>query len=403
MSEEELAPIVITAETGADSIWSRGFVMLCASAFLMSVAFYFIIATLPIYISDVLRAGNTAAGSILAAYTLAALVIRPFAGFWVDNRGRKLILLSSYTVFALLFAAYALADTVAALVVIRVLHGIAWGLVGTAAGTIVVDLVPARRRGEAIGIYGLSFTMAMAIGPAIGLRLAEAAGFTTLFVTAAAIALAGLSIALAAPFPPYRRPEPPPRLAWRNLFEKTALPAAFTMMIVTVTYGGLLSFVAIHGRAIGVPHAGVFFVIYAAGIGVARVTAGRVFDRRGPAIVIAGGMGLLMAGFPILALAQNAAGYYAAAAVLGTGMGVLMPTFSAMVNNMVPPERRGAANSTFGTMFDLGIGIGMALTGAIADLLPLADAFLFSSVLGAAALVLFAGWTAGHYRRHILQ
>lgn len=348
-----------------------------------------------------LGADNTTSGLLLATYTVAALVVRPFGGYWVDRYGRKAILIGSFLVFALMFAAYAAATSVAALAVVRVVHGVAWGLVGTAAGTIVVDLVPASRRGEALGIYGLSFTVAMAIGPALGMRLGETSGFGVMFFTATALALAGFAFAAFAPYPAYVPPDPPPRMDWRNLIERTALPSALNMLIVTITYGGLLSFVAVHARQIGVAHAGVFFIVYAAGIGAARVVAGRVFDRSGPRAIIIAGHLLLVAGFPVLALAQGPAAFFASAAVLGAGMGVLMPTFSAMVNNLVARHRRGAANSTFMTMFDLGIGIGMILTGALADRLPIAGAFIVSAGLGAAALAFFVLVTARHYRRNV--
>ena len=51
---------------------------------------------------------------------------------------------------------------------IRFLHGMSWGAVTTGGSTIASDIVPMERRGEGIGYFGMSFTIAMAIGPSVG-------------------------------------------------------------------------------------------------------------------------------------------------------------------------------------------------------------------------------------------
>lgn len=58
------------------------------------------------------------------------------------------------------------------------------------------------------------------------------------------------------------------------------------------------------------------------------------------------------------------AGFFLAAALLGIGFGLVVPAGQAMVINQVPPHRRGAANATLMTAFDLGIGLRAVLLGA---------------------------------------
>jgi MFS family permease len=137
----------------------------------MGTGFYFLIPTLPVYIVDVLGAGPGMVGYILAVYTLSAMIIRPFTGYSLDAFGRKWIYLFSFFTFAAMLGLYTIAYTFIWLMALRFMHGFAWGAATTSSSTIVVDLVPASRRGEGIGIYGLSFTLAMAIGPVIALAI----------------------------------------------------------------------------------------------------------------------------------------------------------------------------------------------------------------------------------------
>jgi predicted MFS family arabinose efflux permease len=110
----------------------------------------------------------------------------------------------------------------------------------------------------------------------------------------------------------------------------------------------------------------------------------------------------MMAGFPILAMVQSSAGYFIAAAMLGFGGGVIMPSFHAMVNNMVEPRHRGAANSTLFSALDLGIGGGMVVTGLLADAIGISNAFLACAGLCLVAMVYYFSYVHPHYLRHKL-
>jgi MFS family permease len=124
-------------------------------------------------------------------------------------------------------------------------------------------------------------------------------------------------------------------------------------------------------------------------------------DRKGPKSIMIVCLLLLILGFPLLALVRNPAGFYGAAIVLGMGNGVMWPTFQTMVNNIVAPHRRGAANSTLFTALDIGMGFGMILVGIIAQYASLPAAFLVCSVICVAGLVLFLTFTLKHYNWYL--
>ncbi|MEI6764281.1 MAG: MFS transporter [Bacteroidota bacterium] len=383
-----------------DTLWKKEFVLLAIANLFMSVAFYFIIPTLPIYIETILHEGRSTIGFVLASYSIAALLIRPFIGMALDRWGRKTIYLGSFLVFALLFNIYALTAGVLFLVVLRFMHGLTWGTISTASSTVVVDIIPPERRGEGIGIFGLSTTVGMAVGPALGLLITHSFSYSAMFIGGGALAISGFILSLFVKYPKYVPPAVKSGVSMKNLFERRSFPASLSIFVIMLTYGGLLSFVAIYGKQIGIQNPGTFFIIYALGLGISRFFAGRIFDRTGPKTLSIAGLLSLMAGFLVLALEQNHWGFLTAGLFMGMGVGIIFPTFQALVNNMVPPERRGAANSTFFTAVDLGIGLGMIIMGILADAISISNAFLVSFVVIFVGLIITIYHMVPHYERH---
>jgi MFS family permease len=171
-------------------------------------------------------------------------------------------------------------------------------------------------------------------------------------------------------------------------------------MVIMLTYGGLISFIALYGRETGIGNPSGFFLIYAFGIISSRFTTGKALDRDGPRKIIILCLGLLIIGFPLLALWQDQAGFYLAALILGFGNGVVFPTFQTMANNMVPASRRGAASSTLFISVDIGMGSGMVIVGVIAQYFSIATAFLVCSGIAAAGMLLFLFFTLNYYLTH---
>ena len=173
--------------------------------------------------------------------------------------------------------------------------------------------------------------------------------------------------------------------------------------MVMFTYGGVLSFISLYGKEIGVNNSGLFFLILSIGIGLSRVLSGKVFDLYGPKLISIIGMILLAIGFPILGFIDNPIGYHISAIILGFGFGIIMPTFQAMVNNMVDTTRRGAANSTFFTAFDLGIGFGMIGTGMLSQIIGFNKTFSLFAIFVLLALMFFLSISSKYYHNSIAK
>lgn len=380
-----------------NKLWRRDFVFLASANLIMAIAFYFMVPILPVFLEDVFSADAREIGITLSGYTLAAILIRPFAGYALDAIGRRGLYLAAFSLFTLMHLGYPWAFSILFLIIVRFLHGFAWGAMSTAGSTIIVDIVPPSRRGEGIGIYGLSMTIAMALGPVIAIAITSASNYRTLFFSAMAFSVIGLSLALLVKVPKIRHKSSP--FSFKKLFEKSAIPTSVNLLFTMIPYGGVMAFIALYGKSIGVENSGLFFILIAIGIAISRVSSGRIFDRIGPKRVSVVGLILLIIGFVLIGWLNNAIGFHVAAFVLGFGFGVLMPTFQAMANHGVTPERRGAANSTFLTFLDLGIGFGMFIFGILIEWLGYAHTFFLCAALEIASLLLFLTFTMPRYGR----
>ncbi len=385
-----------------NSIFRGNFVLLFLASLLVFTAFYILLPTLPVFLTRELKIDEAKTGLILAVYTLAALLIRPFTGYMIDKYGRKIFYIFSLLLFAIIFVGYPLAGAFVFILIVRFVHGAVWGVATTTGSTLIVDIVPAERRGEGIGLYGLSMTFPMAMGPLFGLQLTHNNNYTLMFLFAGALAFAGFLLTLFIKYPVISQ-SGKTIFSFRNLLESKALPVTFNLLIVNISYGGLVSFVSLYALKTGIGNTGIFFIVFACGITLARIYMGKIFDRNGPKALAISGILLLVIGHLILGLILNTTGFMTAAFLLGLGSGVVFPTFQAMVNNMVPPQRRGAANSTLFSGLDLGIGLGMLITGFLAHAIGLPHTYLIFGALNVLALLYFLFISLIHYEKTMVK
>jgi MFS family permease len=383
-------------------IFRGNFVLLFLASLLVFTAFYILLPTLPVFLTGELNIDEAKTGLILAVYTLAALLIRPFTGYLIDSFGRKMFYIPSLLLFAIIFTFYPLARAFLLILVVRFIHGLVWGVTTTTGNTLIVDIMPAERRGEGIGLYGLSMTFPMALGPLLGLQLTQNNNYTLMFLFAGALTFTGFLLTLFIKYPVISH-SVKTAFSFRNLLESTALPVTFNLLIVNVTYGGLVSFISLYALQTGIGNTGIFFIVFASGITLARMYMGKIFDRHGPKSLAISGILLLATGHMLLGIVVTISGFMIAAFILGLGSGVVFPTFQAMVNNLVPPHRRGAANSTLFSGLDLGIGLGMLITGFLAQAIGLPHTYLIFSALNILALLYFLFISLVHYHKTMVK
>ena len=351
-------------------------------------SFYSIIPVMPLFLSEGLGMDSRTAGFAIGAFTVAAVFSRMISGYLLDCYGRRIIYFLALIFFSGMFFLYIPTTSFVGIIVLRIAHGITWGTTSAASQTAVVDSVPASRRGEGIGIYGLSVALGMAISPAIGLWIINEIGYTTLFILEGIVSLSALALA----FPVTYRPAPvvKPAFTLGNLFERTSIPMSVMAFILYMGFGSAINWVAFYAKEASGGSPGLFFACMAIGTGVTRFTTGKIFDNRGPVEVSAIGFLAFSLSLLLMCLWPSAAILYIGGLLIGVGSGVFMPVCTALINALVPPDRRGAANSTYYTLFECGIGAGIIVTGALIPVLGVRGSFgIFVGTTLIAALIFY--------------
>jgi len=380
-----------------ERIWKKDFIFLIFSNFLMYITYYAILSALPIYLVGDLHASKIQVGVVVGIYTIASVLVRPFSGFSLDRFGRRVIFLSALLIYALLFAGYLVAVSITSIILLRFAQGITWGFTTVSGSTIAADIIPGTKRGEGIGYFALSTTLGMSVGPVIGLFVSHQWGYVVMFVSGCVISMASLVCAYAIHLRKRFIVGKRIKLKWNSLIDKNSIRPSANVFITMIAYGGLLSFIALYGREIGIHNSSLYFLVFSIGIAAARLTAGKVFDQKGPRGIITLCIILLMIGFPLLAMAKNPLLFYISAIIIGFGNGVIFPTFQSMVNNLADASHRGAANSTLYTAVDLGMGFGMIMAGLIAEHISMSAIFWTSALVCTAGLLFFRGFVLNAY------
>src|SRR5574344_1924767 len=176
-----------------EKLWNMNYLKVMLANFMLYFAFYIITPLLPLYLSETFGTTKDMIGIVLSGYTVAALIFRPFSGYLVDSFSRKTVLLTCFFVFFAFFVGYIAAGTLLMFAIVRTLHGAPFGAVTVANSTVAIDVLPASRRNEGIGYYGLSNNLSMAIAPSVGIYVYKwSDNFTLLFWIALGVALLGL-------------------------------------------------------------------------------------------------------------------------------------------------------------------------------------------------------------------
>ena len=378
-------------------LWTRDFLLIVAANLVTFLSFQMLMPTLPALATS-LGGKETAAGLVIAIFTVSAVLMRPFAGRGLDTYGRKVVYIAGLLIFFGSVLGYAIVPSVLLLLAVRFIHGIGWGLSSTAAGTIATDLVPRERLGEGMGFYALTGTVAMAVAPAAGIFLMNEFGFGVLFTVGAALMLVVMLIANLIEYPALSEVNTGASAAATDVakhsglhafVEVAALRPSLVVFFMAATYGAIVSFIVLFTKELGIENAGPFFAVYAIVLALTRPLAGSVADRKGYDIVVVPGTIVTAISLVVLSQATALPGLLAAGALYGAGFGLVQPALQAMAVRDVSPRRRGAANGTFFSFFDLGIGIGSALGGAIAAAIGFSLMYLLTSIPVALALLVY--------------
>ncbi|MGR3778258.1 MFS transporter [Bacillus paramycoides] len=366
-----------------ERLWTKSFIQMTVAMLFLFTGFYLLVPTLPLFIKEI--GGNESqVGLMMGMFTIAAVVIRPIIGGMLDKYGRKSFIIWGLIFFGLTMLSYNLASTIIFLAFLRVIHGVTWAVSTTAVGTAITDIIPDSRRGEGMGWYGMAMTIAMAIGPMIGLWVVQNYSFHGLFVLATLLSFMAvvLSLITKMPFAPQKEK------GKIQLFEKSVLSITIVVFFLSFAYGGITTFLPLFASSIDV-NPGTFFLVYAIALTIVRPISGKLLDKYGEVFIILPTLCITILAIVVLTISNSVMGVIIAAVLYGVGFGSAQPALQAAMLTIVAPSKRGVANASFFTAFDLGIGLGAILLGFVSQIFGYRFLFAGSAISGLIALIIF--------------
>ncbi|GAA1389035.1 MFS transporter [Luteococcus peritonei] len=323
-----------------------------------------------LYTVDRFQAGDAMAGFAASSFVIGSLLARLFAGRLLDVVGRRKMLTASLVVFIVVAVAYIPTRSLWLLLLLRLVHGVAYGAGNTALTAAVQAIIPPLRRSEGTGYFGLSMTLAAAVGPLLGTVLGAQGHFTQIFWWCAASSVVAMAGALLVRLPEHPADAEQRRTWWRisprTMIDPVTAPIGLVMLFSAIAYSGIITFLSSYARQFDVVGAAsLFFIVYAAATLLSRMVLGRIQDTIGDNAVMYPVMLLFAASLLLLALWPTATSVVLAGALAGVGFGGIIPCAQTIAVHASEPRRIGLAIATFFLMFDAGSGLGPVLLGAL--------------------------------------
>lgn len=380
-----------------ERLWTKDFITVSVINFLVFLTHFLLMVTIATYAVNEFQASTDIAGLVAGIFIIGALIGRVGTGRIIENTGGKRVLTASTLFFIVTSALYLAADDLPLLILIRFLHGVAFGIASTATGTIVARIIPGRRRGEGIGYYSMGAIVAVAVGPFMGMYLIQAVDYKMIFVLTALLAAGSFAFSFSVGAPSslmsgkQGRASAAKGFQIANFLELKAAPISIVTLVIGFIYSGVLTFMSLYAKEINLEKAASFyFLVYAVTVLISRPFSGRLFDVKGANFVIYPCFFLFAAGMLLFSQARHATMLLASGVAMGLGYGNFVSCAHAIALKDLPLNRLGLATSTFFIFVDLGFGMGPYILGALAPLLGYRGLYLMMAVVILATIPLYS-------------
>lgn len=342
--------------------------------------------------------GGEYKGLIIALFTFTAMISRPFSGKLADKLGRvPVIMVGSVVCFACsLF--YPILTTVAGFMLLRLIHGFSTGFTPTGTAAYMSDVIPAARRGEAMGMLGTFGSLGMASGPALGGMLANRVGLNAVFYCASAFGL--ISIVILLGIRETLRAREPFRWSMlkvhrEDLFEPRVLAPCIVMLCFGFSYGTVFTLIPDFGEEVAIRNKGLLFTYMTVAALLVRLVGGRASDRWGRAPVLRVCSVFIASAMATIAFAHSPLQLIIGMSLYGLAHGTTSPTLIAWATDLSDPARKGRGVASVYIFMEFGIGMGALISGLIYSNDPSRFVYAFavcvSLAITAFAYLMFSG------------
>lgn len=374
----------MTAPRSRERFLTPQFILVTASGGLYFTALGTGITVIPVFAKHNFGTGDAGVGVAVGAFAVGAVILRPFAGRIGDRIGRRPLIIGGAAIVAVSILMYLLATSLPLLIGFRLFGGIGEAAFFVGAATMITDLAPVERRGEAISYWSVAVYGGLAFGPIIGEAVHTAWGYDAVWLVGAA--LAGVSMVLGL-LTRETRPDVEPAVGV-PLLHRAAIAPGTMMFLGLIPLAGYTAFLKLYGATVGLNDVGGFFLLYGGLVLGVRVFGARLPDRLGPlrgGTIALGGAAVAMI---VIAAWPTVPGLIVGTIVFSLGMSMMYTNLMTLALVGVDEAQRAAVVGTFSTFFDLSQGLGALIVGVVASATSYRGGFIAGAVFAVAGLAL---------------
>lgn len=375
------------------------FVLVTLSGGLYFIALGTGIAVIPVFAKHTYGTGDTGVGIAVGAFAVGAVILRPFAGRIGDRWGRRPLIIGGAAIVSVSTVLYVTASSLPLLVGYRLFGGIGEAAFFVGAATMITDLAPIERRGEAISYWSVAVYCGLAFGPIIGEAVQAAWGYDAVWFVGAGFA--GTAAVLGV-MTRETRPDVA-RAVGAPLLHRAAIIPGLTMFLGLIALAGYIAFLKLYGATVGLHDVGGFFVLYGSLVLAVRLFGARLPDQLGP---LRGGtlaLGGATTAMIVIAAWPTVAGLIVGTVVFAFGMSMMYTNLMTLALVGVDESQRAAVVGTFSAFFDLSQGLGALIVGVVASATSYRGGFIAGAVFALAGLgLLWSGVDPRVREGHVL-
>lgn len=377
-------------EDGVRSLWNTSFVFLMLVSFITAMGFnmvYIIVSKYAMQITSSL----TIAGVVSGIFSIAALVIRPFAGMTVDTVNKKSLCIVANILIGISIVGYAFSHNVPMLFFFRILHGVAFGVSSTVSIALVTKYIPKERMGEGLGYFGLGQVVAQVISPNLGVYIEGKYGFYQLFLVVALLSFLGAGLLTALHYPKSSKPDAKVKmkLTLNSLIAKEVIVYTAIGGMFSFGNGIVASFLILLGQERKIANIGLFFSVGAVVLFILRLFIGRIVDRQSLTLIVNISLVVTAVSMVLIGVAPALSMLLVAAVLKSIGQGGGQISLQTECIKKVDAGRVGVATSTFYIGADIGQGVGPIIGGVISSSFSYTTLFLVCAALMLISMLFF--------------
>jgi predicted MFS family arabinose efflux permease len=351
------------AEHAIKNILTRDF-LLGFFAFFSSLAAYFALySTLPIFLVR-LGSNDGEIGALIGILGASSLVSRFLVGGALTRYSGKSVMMFGALLFALTLVASIVLRPFWPFLALRLLQGITYACVSTAAFACIINIIPSGYRGQGLGYFLLAPSFALATGPSFGMFLVNHYNFTVLFLACTILSLCSFFFSWKMKGQEVARPDNTASTHNILFFEWKIVAPAITNSLQFFVWGAFVAFFPLYAIQCGVENPGYFFTANAVMLIAGRIFGGKILETYNKEKIILTFLLTATVAMVILSYSKTLSMFIVVGILWGGGAAFLTPTFLAYALDY-SGSSGGPAVGTYQAFQDLGMTLGPMVMGII--------------------------------------